>query len=293
MSDPFTGAIQAALVLVRGQLDRKPRGTGFFVGARLIATCRHVVDGVGELEVCFDGRVVPATLLNLSLSRVADLALLGLDADAPAAPGLARLGFTANLYDKVRARGFPVRDGAPHEEQVTGTIEDTDFQHSREPWKSGARLLQFKESQIEQGFSGSPLISEEWRRVVGVVTTARGANRAWGGVAVPAKLLLEDDRVRAAQHAVEWDATVWADPAGAETPFLEYYLDQRRPFFGRGAVLASLDDWLERGPQRAVLIVPSGKGKSSVIARWYERLRHREEVLAGRTRVQLVPISLQ
>lgn len=40
---------------MRGRPDRRPRGTGFFVGERLIATSRHFVDGPEGLEVCFGG----------------------------------------------------------------------------------------------------------------------------------------------------------------------------------------------------------------------------------------------
>lgn len=291
MADSFTESLRECLVEVRAVTDGERLGTGFFVAKDLILTCQHVVGSADPVEVRYGGCTAYASVQRLELNATADVVLLKTPAHAPPAPACARIGGIAVLKDAVLARGFPIR-GAPHQEQVTGRIEDLEFQHPFEPWKSGARLIKFKDSQIEAGFSGAPLVHERTRRVIGVVTSTRGGESALGGVAVPTSLVLNSsETLREAQNAIDWEVTPWRDNPGVEDPFLTRYLSPRMPFFGRDATLRELDQWFESGPQRGLLVAPSGMGKSLLVARWFDRMRRSVRATGRDVRVQLVPIS--
>lgn len=292
MDDAVTRALRACIVPVRCRTPQGPRlGSGFHVAPHLLLTCAHVVDGATAIEIRSGAGWQRVERLGLDLPSAADVALLRSDL---AATGFARLGRSAALRDPVRAVGFPVRKGAPHEEQITGAIEDLQLQHVDEPWKSGARLIKFKDAQVREGFSGSPLYDDVSRRVVGIVAATRDRASALGGLAVPAGLVLDAHAgLRQAQRDADWDATIWRDPPGAESAFLDHYLDARSPFFGRVGALDALDAWFASGSPRALLVADAGRGKSSLLARWFDRLRRCEPAHGGRLHVALVPISIR
>lgn len=292
LDDAVTQALRACIAPVRCQTPQGLRyGSAFYVGPQQLLTCAHVVAGGMPVELRIAGQWQPADRVALALPEAADVALLRC---AGRAAQFARLGRSAALRDPVRSIGFPVRKGAAHEEQITGAIEDLALQHVEEPWKTGARLFKFKDAQVWEGFSGAPLYDELTRRVVGIVSATRDKTAALGGIAVPAAVVLDADAdLREAQRRIDWDATIWRDPPGAESAFLEHYLDPQSPFFGRDAALASLDAWLASASPRALLVAEAGRGKSSLIAHWYQRLRESEAAQQGRLQVALVPISIR
>jgi hypothetical protein len=100
--------------------------------------------------------------------------------------------------------------------------------------------------------------------------------------------------LRDTQRATDWDGTVWRDPPGAESGFLDHYLDPlKSPFFGREAAMSDLDQWLASKSPRALLVAEPGRGKSSLLAHWYQRLSASDAVHGGRLQVALVPISIR
>ncbi len=289
MDEAIERALRACLVQVRGGPDATTHGTGFFVGPGLVLTCHHVVQGASGALILRDGQTADARVQPLRLSQFADVALLQTDMSCELP---ARLGVRAAVHDLVAAIGFPV-DGSAHEEQITGRIEDLDFQYPSEPWKSGARLIKFKDGQVKEGMSGSPLVNERTCQVIGVVRASRGVDSNLGGLAVRAAILLEPGSQIALAQPTNWGLTVWRDTEGPEGPFVDYYISEHMPFFGREPALAALDEWLTDGSQRALLVTNAGRGKSSLLARWYEQLRQSFAEAGDRDRVALVPISIR
>jgi hypothetical protein len=294
MDDPLDQALRPCLVQVTGSNGQS--GSGFFVAPRLVVTCEHVIRGdrnpLGEVTVLPRGATTPlaAHKVEFSLATMADVALLQIeeDRDFP----YVRLGSHSGfVHDLVRARGYPERHEGCHEEQITGKIEQVDFTHPREPWKSGPQLIKFKDAQVVGGFSGSPLVDEETHRVVGVVLASRDEHTNLGGLAVPAHLLFGDKDVLEAQ-VTDWSKSWWRDELGAAERFLDRHLGIEVPFFGREIALAELDIWLERGPPRALLVAKAGMGKSSLLAHWYRRLRTSKQFAIGTLQVELLPISI-
>lgn len=293
MDDAITRALRDSVVAVRCTTPVGPQsGTAFHVAEQLLLTCHHVVAGDGEVELLVAGRWQRAERVELNLALPADLALLR---STHRSSAFVRLGREVALRDAIRTTGFPVRDGAPHEEQILGSIEDVALEHSAEPWKSGARLLKFARAQVWPGFSGAPLYDERTRRVVGVVCATRDQYSDLGGVAVPVAVALDAHAgLRERQRLHDWSTGLWSDPRGAHSDFLDYYLDDTRsPFFGRDAALAALDDWLASATPRALVVADPGRGKSSLLARWYRRACDGKAVHDGKLRIALVPISLR
>lgn len=131
--------------------------------------------------------------------------------------------------------------------------------------------------------------------MVGIVCATRNQDSDLGGVAVPAALVLDAHvGLRQRQRSNDWGTGIWSDPRGPESSFLDHYLDDTRsPFFGREAAFATLDDWLASTTPRALLVADSGRGKSSLLARWYRRMCDDEAVHDGKLRIALVPVSLR
>lgn len=302
MNDGITRALRACVVAVRCTTPDGPQsGTAFHVAEQLLLTCHHVVAGDRPVELRVAGQWQPAERVGLNLPLAADVALLR---STHRSQSCVRLGRLVALRDAVRTTGFPVRDGAPHEEQILGWIEDLALEHSTEPWKSGVRLLKFTQAQVWPGFSGAPLYDERTRRVVGIVKATRNQYSDLGGIAVPAAVVLDASRdaaAPAAGHLAElrkaqrgtWDDAIWRDPPGKEQPFLEHYLATTSPFFGRERALEALDAWLASPAQRALLVAEAGRGKSSLLAHWYRRLRDGDAAFDGRLRAALLPISIR
>lgn len=290
MSDAVTRALRDCVVALRCDTPEGPQsGSAFYVATHLLVTCQHVVAGAAPVEILVADQWQPVERVELTLPLAADVALLR--STRHSSP-FVRLGRFAALGDAVRATGFPRRNDALHEEQILGSIEDVELQHNEPPWRGGVRLLKFRHAQVWPGFSGAPLYAERTRRVVGVVMATRDQHSDLGGIAVPAAVLLDAHaELRDAQRATDWSSTVWNEPRGAETAFLEHYLDPlKSPFFGRAAALAALDHWLASAAPQALLVADAGRGKSALLAHWFRQLRDGDAVFDAHLQIALLPI---
>lgn len=290
MDDAVTRALRACVVLVRNGADKNRTGTAFFVGPGHLLTCAHVVQKCRRAHVLIDGTWHRVRVQQPRLTEAADVAILRTSARSRA---FARLGPLTATHHEVFGRGFPVRDGAPHEEQISGVVEQVDLQHASEPWKSGARLIKFKQGQVAGGFSGGPLYDMRTRRVVGIIAATRDSASDLGGIAIPVSILLRQcPAVQRMQKEIDWHRSIWRNPAGAADAFLERFLSPAAPFFGREPALEALGDWLAGGSSRGLVVANAGMGKSSLLARWFDKLTKSTEVLSGRLLVALVPVSI-
>ena len=165
-------------------------GTGFLIyenqNLAYIVTCAHVVNDVGG-ETSISIRGLPATTVALGEEEGFDLAVLQVEGLRHASPfNLSDVGdrkdtYTVvgfSLYDKVRVlRPIEVALG-----QQIG-LESLEKGHRTLAWEvevSG-------ENNLVKGYSGSPLIHEKTKRVLGIVSHSR--SRGGKGLAISVKTL--------------------------------------------------------------------------------------------------------
>ena len=134
-------------------------GTGFYVDSNAVLTCHHVVREVGlegRVDVGEDDHGV-VTLLD----SVDDMALIKVVRSGRIAP----LGSQFKLGDPVFSYGYP-RSG-PVGDPISGTVIHLD----------GQGLLKFKDTSVEPGMSGAPLLNLRTQRVCGMVKAQSWSRR--------------------------------------------------------------------------------------------------------------------
>jgi hypothetical protein len=246
-------------------------GSGFFVGPGLVLTCAHVLRSVTSgttLKVVWKGQSYSADVRKMQpeccdpgVAVLPDIALLAISMrDHPRA----EIGDECAPGQDVYAYGYPA--AKPDGDPLLGRCEGTD----------GRGLLKFRDTMVDHGMSGAPLLNRCTGTVCGMVKATRDKDWPVGGFAVPGDVL----RRFLTPPANELDIfqglpTRWASQVDA---FLLQYLGTAgnpAPFGGRQNDLAELDRWLEdeSAPQYGLLAARAGLGKSALLAHWIHRLR--------------------
>lgn len=257
--------IQKSIVAILNT-KRKIIGTGFVAGENLILTCAHVVetatssviDPTTELNVqvtirfAVDGSEVVAQVDAQSYSPgyEKDIALLHVDAlpqgvrPLPLAPSAGSAGhdFYAYGYATVtNVQGIGAR----------GKIVDI---------VDNGRLVQLTSQEPDHGMSGGPVLDEQRRVVIGMVTKGKG-------------LLEKDQNLRNTQTTFATSTQIIFEVCHELKPTeicpyrsLDAFTEEDAPFFfGRERVVTKLLESLKREPRFLAVLGPSGSGKSSVV----------------------------
>ncbi|AYN43285.1 hypothetical protein D9753_35380 [Streptomyces dangxiongensis] len=276
-------------------------GTGYLLGARLILTARHVLEGRDACDVQVPGgRAVPCTVVWRGATHV-DAALLLAEADVREQVAPVRWGRL------VTARHQPC-DVAGYPEAGRRADGGLDLQQPRATLAPGTGALSHRYTaelasappadparrtpSPWSGQSGAALFSGALLTGV-VVTDVSG----WGlprWEAVPVYALLADPGFTDLVTRHTGAPPVWepVDLQGLVTPAAGWpvrspatLLDQRAEvvrFHGREHLLGELDDWCQgEGVQLAVLTGPGGAGKSRLARELCTRRRDRHGWACG------------
>jgi transcriptional regulator with GAF, ATPase, and Fis domain len=234
-------------------------GTGFLASTDLVVTCAHVVVAAGAIDgdivqVRFDGRTEKLNALVVPEywrdSNKGDIAILRLETPPEGitpiplgnAAGSAGHDFYAYGYATVtNVQGIGAR----------GKIVDL---------VDNGRLVQLTSQEPDHGMSGGPVLDEQRRVVIGMVTKGKG-------------LLEKDQNLRNTQTtfatSVEIIREVCPELRLTEIcPYrsLDVFNEEDAPFFfGREKVVQKMLDSLKREPRFLAVLGPSGSGKSSVV----------------------------
>lgn len=175
------GSVESKLLpgcTARIDIDGAQCGTGFFVTAKDLITCRHVVRDAVTIEVRdrYGGRhpvrAVPVT------GDESDVAWIKLDEPVPAVP-VALLGEIADVGGELYSFGYPENNpGEPATFEVEGLTGDV------------PPRIKFKDGQVKPGTSGSPLLNMQTGAVCAVLVTTRGKQSSLGGYGVPLATML-------------------------------------------------------------------------------------------------------
>jgi pantothenate kinase type III len=194
MSDPLVDYLRTCCVHVLGDAT----GSGFFIAPKLVVTCSHVVgrkrkDGDGIILEKWDqtgGFSAPVAAIICKNFPDEDIAFIQTSIPSPAYAPLGGEG--ARRGHKLTGLGFPKYSslGFPGEEEQY-VFSQFDVDYEGETWQAQARALEkFKAGQVEEGYSGGPLLNLNTCRVMGVVRLTRGDRNDLGGWAVGIPVLL-------------------------------------------------------------------------------------------------------
>lgn len=227
---------------------KSSQGTGFWVGARWVLTCSHVVRDVGPdlFLLGWDGAELgQATVVDRC--ETTDVALLAVaETGAPlqslTQPIAAKLDdMPVRPGDRVSLYGYS--DETPEGEPATFEVEGI----------TGQNFIKFKQGQVRPGMSGAPLLNLRTGRVCGMVKFTRDRSQALGGGAIPmAVILARLPQLVQVSRAVP-------NPFGATG-----VITDPSQFWGRQELLRQVFEELAKGGSRA-LIGPAGSGKSSIL----------------------------
>jgi len=185
-STNFQPIIQESTLRLRTKDDY---GTGFFIAPGLVLTCNHIVKNSGnanaQVKAIWGGQEFSLDII--SSFEDSDIALLSIDATNHPCIFLDRQ--EAGVGQLSYAYGYPEsdRDGSCISPVVQG---DSDR----------GRLLTLKDANVRNGFSGSPLLNVNTRKVCGMIirrTDRKHPSRAdqqilepIGGHAIPSKVIM-------------------------------------------------------------------------------------------------------
>jgi hypothetical protein len=175
-------------------------GTGFFIApGGWILTCAHVVEQSDRVEVLWrsgEGQQSLAATVQIRLPIPVDIALLQLEGKAPDHKCVYLDQSLPQLGDPLYTFGYPQGYGAESYsggDSATTTYEGKSFQDD-------VLVLKLKEGQIQEGYSGSPLINVRTGKVCGIVSISRNTDSDLGGRATPIPLLFQPNQMTSSQN---------------------------------------------------------------------------------------------
>jgi tetratricopeptide (TPR) repeat protein len=174
-------------------------GTGFFLApGGWILTCAHVVEQSDSVEVLWPSGESPQKLIATVRLRVpipVDIALLQLEGEAPAHKCVYLDQSPLQIGDTLYTFGYPQGYGA--ESYSGGDSATTEYEGKS--FQDDVLVLKMKEGQIQEGYSGSPLLNERTGKVCGIVSISRDTGSDLGGRATPIPLLFQPKEITASQ----------------------------------------------------------------------------------------------
>jgi S1-C subfamily serine protease len=174
-------------------------GTGFFVAPDLILTCAHVVrdaqQDTDSIEVKWNNQFYQVEIMKI----VPDPDLVLLKIQLTSHPCVYLKG-EVWLRDDLSSYGYT--EAYPNGDSLTPV---------REGWTEDTYpLLKFRESQVQPGFSGAPLLNMRTGYVCGLVKRSRDRESELGGRAISTKTVfqvfpeLQDIQYRFHQQDRRW-----------------------------------------------------------------------------------------
>jgi hypothetical protein len=159
-------------------------GTGFFISPGIILTCSHVIDGENKdkaVQITWKGVQYSAFIVNITEVDYPDLCVLSLKdkIDHPCV----LLDEEIEVGDNVYTYGY------------TSEYKEGDSALLSYEGPSGTRkiLLKFKNSQLEPGMSGSPILNQRTGKVCGYIKSSRDVFSDIGGRAIPVSSIFAVD----------------------------------------------------------------------------------------------------
>jgi hypothetical protein len=165
-------------------------GTGFFVAPGLVLTCYHIIkdaiDSGDQVQAVWNEQDYPLSIIHSFENP--DIALLSISATKH--PCLFLDQQEASVGQLLYAYGYPERDkdGSCIAPVAEGMAEK-------------GRFLKLKEANVQNGFSGSPLLNTDTRKVCGMVIRRRDRKHSSqggqpvyepiGGLAMPSETIME------------------------------------------------------------------------------------------------------
>lgn len=188
--DPIRSLLESSCVKIR---DKDRGGTGCFVSPQLLITCAHVIPPHkrpgDRIEIVPDHTPSPfeAEILTIERHQDEDFCILRsltyqsshfLVLDNDVLPGDLLVGYGYPVYDgEVRADGF-----LAEYEAITRMSDPVRFPHG---------FHKVKNTHIQHGTSGSPMVNLRTGLCIGIITESRDSASERGGWLIPASLLIE------------------------------------------------------------------------------------------------------
>jgi hypothetical protein len=257
------GGVAGAAAALYARFSGASQGTGFFVAPGRILTCAHVVedmhDKAAPIDIEWDGKPYPATILDYRAKPYPDLALLQVK---PGDHPCVYLNGAIEVGDTLYSYGYT--DEYPDGDSVTAKYEG--------PSGGASSLLKFKEGQVRPGLSGSPLLNQRTGAVCGIVKRTRARETDLGGRAIPcATILAELDELSGLQQRFHRADPGWRDCMSAEQRTRWRTVERPNPFYEDSKEPIGRDDEIRRiraklsAGNHCSIVGPPRSGKSLLV----------------------------
>ena len=173
---------------------KQSSGTGFFIAPNgWILTCAHVVqqsDFASVLWSCAGTKHESIAQVKLRLPIPIDIAFLKIEEKMPAHKCVYLDPFLPQKGDKLSVFGYPqeylISEHSNNGDSIT-------LEYEGESFYNGFPLLKLKSGQVQEGFSGSPLLNERTKKVCGIISISRNTGFDLGGRATPSSALFQSE----------------------------------------------------------------------------------------------------
>lgn len=170
-------------------------GTGFFIAPDgLILTCNHVVEQSSNVDVFWSnakGKQNFTATVKLRLPIPIDIAILQIEGKFPKHGCVYLDQSLPQIGEDLVAFGYP--QGYDSENYSGGDTATAKYEG--EGFQENISILKLKDSQIQEGCSGSPLLNRRNSKVCGVVSISRNTSLDLGGRATPISILFQPNKI--------------------------------------------------------------------------------------------------
>jgi len=157
-------------------------GTGFFIDTNKVLTCFHVIKDMldTDIKVIFNGKEYSVETLDTKEEFEIDLAILKVETDNKK---------TVKMYDvidnKHEIKSYGFANSKYHFSAAPENFDRGLVPVTLEYEGNDDHFMKFKDGQIEEGYSGSPIINLTTKSVCGVLNASRNTDNSLGGYGIP------------------------------------------------------------------------------------------------------------
>ena len=166
-------------------------GTGFFIApGGWIATCNHVVEQSDRVSVALvdinDGQEFTAEV-KLRLPDPIDFSLLKIEGKVPSHKCVYLDRELPRRGDRLSAFGYPWE----YSKLIYSGGDTLTAEYEGESFQEDQLILKLKAGQVQDGFSGSPILNDRTNKICGIISKTRNTEIDLGGRAIHSIFLFE------------------------------------------------------------------------------------------------------
>ncbi len=157
-------------------------GTGFFIDTNKILTCSHVIKNIieSDIKIVFKGQEYSVKILDNNEEFEVDLAILKVDVGNDKF-----IPINSTILDAHKLKSYGFAESKDYFYDAPKSFDRGLVPVTLDYEGNDDHFMKFKNGQVEEGHSGSPIINLMTKAVCGILNASRNTDNNLGGYGIP------------------------------------------------------------------------------------------------------------